>query len=131
MSYWLSLVLREEREQRRVSRLRIASHLGVDPSTIVRLEKGGNTYSDDLDRYAAAYAEILGINDGRLLWRQALDRWMLEGMPPVQADSPAERVTRIVEETARQAQAQRQARGQESPQPPQSTPSKPRKRAAG
>lgn len=142
MSYWLADALRATREAAKVSRNAIAKRLDVDPSTVFRLEKGAGL-TRDVERYVAAYAELCGVEDGRQLWRDALNRWMDHGAPPqvswmTDADPPPqgdpgsssapERIAREIRETEQREKAKR-AREPDSGQAGRSATR--RRRAAG
>ena len=81
MSYWIATALHDERRAVDIGESDMATSLGVDWRTIRRLETGA-TMGRDIDRAVAAYAHVLGLDDGRSLWRRALDRWQREGAPP-------------------------------------------------
>ena len=81
MTYWIGDVLQEEREAAGVTTAQVATALDVDERTIKRLELG-QTMGRDIDRTVAAYAYLIGIEDGRDLWREALERWSRDGSPP-------------------------------------------------
>lgn len=90
MGYWIATVLRDRREAAGISEQDAATTVlqpradGKKPSsrTIKRLETGA-TMPPDLDQRVAGYAYLLGLDDGRELWREALERWDAEGSPPV------------------------------------------------
>lgn len=73
LRYWIGLVLRDERERAKIDPERMARVIGVSKRTIKRVEDGDSW--SDIDLYVAGYAYALGIDDGRLLWQQAIERW--------------------------------------------------------
>ena len=81
MSYWIAHVLQQARERAGVSEGDIGTSLGVNWRTIRRLE-AGTTMGRDIDHYVAGYAHLLGLEDGRALWREALRYWDKDGAPP-------------------------------------------------
>lgn len=81
MSYWIALVLMEERERAGLSERQIATSFDVNPRTIQRLEKGASM-GRDIDRFVAGYAHLLGYEDARDLWAAAVKRWRSEGSAP-------------------------------------------------
>ena len=68
MSYWIGMTLKEARERVGISRQDIARPLGVNDVTIKRLESG-RSMGRDIDHAVAAYAFVLGLEDGRQLWQ--------------------------------------------------------------
>jgi transcriptional regulator with XRE-family HTH domain len=130
MSYWLAHVLREAREQRHISRLKAATLLGIDPSTLVRLEKG-SSYPAEIDRYVAGYAKILDIKDGRELWEMALEKWRRDGAPPMLTeDLENETTIEQMDRRLREMQAREQAKGPRRSDPASGSATR-RRRAAG
>lgn len=81
LSYWIARVLQDAREEANCTTRDVGTSLDVDERTIKRLERGG-TMGRDIDRFVAGYAFVLGYDDGRELWQQALHRWQREGAPP-------------------------------------------------
>lgn len=105
MSYWLAATLQSEREAAGISRDLMALSLGVGRRTIDRLEAGSPALPPNLHLYMAGYAHVLGIDDGRELWRRALANWDANGKPPqFKPEGSAALVARAVREAARQAQ---------------------------
>lgn len=82
MSYWLATTLKEAREHAGLSREDIARPLGVNGVTIKRLESG-QSMGRDVDQYVAAYAFVLGLEDGRELWEKATRDYRRHGSPPM------------------------------------------------
>jgi hypothetical protein len=112
MSYWLAHVLRSERERAKISRNAIVRILNVDPSTVFRLEVG-QTLPHDVDRYVAAYAKALKLEDGRELWHQALRTWMTEGAPPVLSEElEAAPETQLLQREIREAEMRERAKAE-------------------
>lgn len=109
MSYWLAHALREKRQQAKVSVRAIAQILGADQSTIWRIEKG-QTIPREVDRYVAAYAKALGLEDGRALWRLALEAWMEGGNPPILTEDLGQEEMQQLEREIRETELRDQAR---------------------
>lgn len=102
MSYWLATTLKEAREREGLSRADIARPLGVNDVTIKRLESG-RSMGRDIDRYVAAYAFVLGLEDGRVLWEKATRDYRRHGSPPlfsVKEGSPAYAFAQALREVA-------------------------------
>lgn len=72
MLYWLGQACRRAREEKGLSRVKVARHLNRDPSTLFRFE-AGETWPDYIDRVLAGYAELTGLRDGRVLWAEACE----------------------------------------------------------
>lgn len=109
-SYWIAQTLRAEREAAGIPLRSISSVLDVHERTLERLEdlsEPEKGYGQDIDRYVAAYAYLLGLKDPRELWQRALERWRAEGSTPdFSADLPGARFLRpIREQTQRSAPA--------------------------
>lgn len=95
LAYWIATVLNDAREKAHVKEEEAATTLGVVVRTIRRLENRDGeapTLGRDINRYVAAYAWLLGMDDGRDLWERALKRWRSHGTAPVftPSDAPAE-----------------------------------------
>lgn len=120
MSYWIARTLNRVRTRAGIHERTMAELMGVDARTIKRWEAGDSFgRRSELDRAIAGYAYVLGMEDGRELWQDALDWWRAEGAPPefIPVEGPA----------AAFAEAIRlEALRQKKP----ATPSKPSKRAA-
>lgn len=111
MSYWLAGVLREQRKAHGIRPSELAGLVKRDQSTISRIEKG-KSLPPDIDRYVAAYAQLSGLEDGRVLWQRALEKWWQEGSPPVlierlETESEVQRLERDLQETAARERAKR------------------------
>lgn len=133
MSYWLALVLHDRRKEKGISPAKLAALADVDQSTITRFEQG-QSLPPEVDRYVAAYAQLLGIEDSRELWLLALEKWRREGAPPVlsellAAESDVERLERELRETQFREQARREH--QERTQSDKKARSNHNRRAAG
>lgn len=82
LSYWIGRTLKRTREEAGISVSDIARPLGIENITITRLE-AGKRFGRDMDRYIAGYAFVLGLEDGRELWKRALADYYRHGTPPV------------------------------------------------
>ena len=82
LAYWICTILRRERLRLGVSEQEMGTSLGVNRRTIQRLEQG-QTMGRDIDYFVAGYAYVLGLDDGRELWRDALDAWRKDGKAPI------------------------------------------------
>lgn len=93
LSTYLGHLLEEKRTKADpyISRAKIARLLVVTEQTVERLElKPG--LPPDVDRYVAGYARLLGIDDPRDIYLEAIDRWKKHGpRPRVSADEPLQR----------------------------------------
>lgn len=99
MIYWLARTLREARQGAGVSLAYIVTILrtqgqDISESTLSRLEKPkplppkgeDQSYPKAIERIVAAYAQALGMTDGRLLWERALRSWQDCGGAPIVGD---------------------------------------------
>lgn len=116
LSYWISLTLKSAREAAGVEEGDLARILGVSENTIKRIEKEQSFDRGSIDTYLAGYAYVLGIDDPRLFWEQAIDRWHREGAAPEfkPPDGPAAAFARAIQDQARR---QSQSRGDTSKKP--------------
>lgn len=87
MGHWLGLVMREHREREGFKASRVAGLCDADQSTVTRFEKGVH-WPGHIDQILAAYAQVLNVEDPRLFYAQALDRWHEEGEAPVIEPDP-------------------------------------------
>jgi transcriptional regulator with XRE-family HTH domain len=111
LSYWISETLKSARVSAGISEDDLARVRGVSGNTIRRLEKEESFDRGTIDRYLAGYAYVLGIDDPRKLWEQALTWWYVEGAAPEFSppDGPAQAFARAIQVQARR---QRQARAE-------------------
>jgi transcriptional regulator with XRE-family HTH domain len=111
MRYWLSCTLKEVRERAGQKPKTVAELAGVDASTISRFENN-QAWPQKIDRMVAAYAMLSGVDDGRDLWHEAVERFRAQGGAPVLGElSSAQKSLRLALEAA-----QRQSPyGDESP----------------
>lgn len=104
MNFWLGRLLRELREERRVSRSQIAPHVPgregkpVDVSTLSRFENG-DTWTPSPDATVAAYARMCEA-DPRELWVRAANDFLRKGAAPIAGRqlTPQERALYLAEE---------------------------------
>lgn len=111
MSYWIGQTLKEEREKAGLEKADVARPLGVNDITIKRLESGRGM-GRDIDHYVAAYAYVLGLEDGRELWGRALDRYKRHGSAPmftVPVGSPAEAFAQAIRDVVLRRRAEADA----------------------
>jgi transcriptional regulator with XRE-family HTH domain len=73
----------EARRAAGASYARVADVVGVDTNSIRRFEGGKIWPSHTLEAYAAGYAEIINMRDGRELIQRALDLWLEHGKRPM------------------------------------------------
>jgi transcriptional regulator with XRE-family HTH domain len=85
MLYWLTQAAKELREEADRKQVHIAATMSIDQSTIYRFEQG-RAWPRQTDLVIAAYAEDLGIDDARAIWRRALEMWDAQGEAPTVAD---------------------------------------------
>lgn len=90
MSYWMAWALKDARVRAGIGSAKMATSLDVNERTIKRLEEGKSLagHKLDMESAVAGYAYVLGIEDGRELWRRAIDEWMKHGSPPVHVSDP-------------------------------------------
>ena len=100
-SYWLAEVCRAARDTASVSISAVAELARVDRSTIHRFETLG-VWPRHPDVYIAAYAEALGLPDGRDLWSIALNAWRQHGSAPSLPKAPLEKVRQTAEALERE-----------------------------
>ncbi len=81
LRYWLGLVMCEKREAAAIKRRHIAEHVDVDQVTIKRFEEGQRE-TTGVDQVLAAYAALLGEEDPRTYYADAVSRWRRDGEPP-------------------------------------------------
>lgn len=122
MGYWIATVLRDRREAAGISEQDAATTVlqpradGKKPNsrTIKRLETGA-TMPSDLDQRVAGYAYLLGLDDPRELWREAMDRWDAEGTHPVfiPVQGPAAAFAEAIRMQSLRRRAERPAPGEE------------------
>lgn len=115
MSYWIAKTLHRARTQAGIQERTMAELLDVDYRTIKRWEAGDSFgRKTELDRAVAGYAYVLGHEDGRELWREALEWWLEEGSPPefVPGDGPAAAFAAALREAAIREASLRQREGQ-------------------
>ena len=105
MSYWIATALRLRRTQADISESDVATALGVNWRTIRRLESG-RSMGRDIDKFVAGYAYLLGLEDPRVIWDDALKMWRHKGsaapMPTMEHGPPAAFAEAIRAETQRQ-----------------------------
>lgn len=73
------------RKSKGASTAKVADLVGLGEPMIKRFEKGKHFPSKNLERYAAGYASIAGI-DPREVMRLAIDYWEDLGEPPLDAE---------------------------------------------
>ena len=78
---WLSETAKAARQDARVNRETVAGLADVNGVTIKRFEENETRSPPNLDILIAAYARACGIEDGRVLYQAAIDRWMQHSEP--------------------------------------------------
>lgn len=78
---WLSETAKAARENAGVNRETVAGLADVNGVTIKRFEGSETRSPPNLDILIAAYARACGIEDGRTLYQDAVDRWMQHSEP--------------------------------------------------
>lgn len=81
MSYWLGRAARKWRDDARVTR-RAITEIGNFESSTVRDFESGKTLVKDADYYIASYVKAIpDLDDGRLVWKMAIDDFLNRGKP--------------------------------------------------
>lgn len=81
MLHWLARAAKRLREHAGRKQVHIAAALDRDQSTIYRFEQNGMPdgpffgWPGETDAYIAAYADDLGIQDPKEIWKLALEMW--------------------------------------------------------
>jgi transcriptional regulator with XRE-family HTH domain len=87
----------EIRTRAGASQARVADLAGLGEASIYRFEQGKNFPQNNLERYAAAYAALEGI-DPRELFARVIGYWLQFGNPPLIADDEQRRLSEYSEE---------------------------------
>lgn len=106
LRYWLGLLMCEKRDAAGFKRRHVSTLLDVDPVTIERFEKNLKR-TEDVDQVLAAYAQLLGDDEPRDYYLQALALWHCEGddaAPRLEGDD----ATRFEAEARLEAQRRRE-----------------------
>lgn len=102
---WFALAARATREAADAPPEEVAGVLRMNAETIKRFEKALH-WPKEPDQFAAAYAHVAGLDDGRAIYQLALDLWHEHGTKPLLGRrdepedglGPAQRVERIIRE---------------------------------
>ena len=78
---WLSETAKAARQEARVNRETVAGLADVNGVTIKRFEENETRSPPNLDILIAAYARACGLEDGRVIYQAAIDRWMQHSEP--------------------------------------------------
>jgi hypothetical protein len=112
MSYWLGVALKEARQAQNIPIRTLAGILQMDYRTLEALEgdlgEEKQTYQN-VDRRIAAYGYVLGYDDPREVWIDALERWYSHGGVPNISDGLPEQALSFLRPLREQARRQRQA----------------------
>lgn len=80
-SVWLSEVCKDARHEANINAELVAGYAGVTSTTVKRFEDTGAGTVTGQSRLVAAYAKACDIEDGRDLYRAAMERWFEHSEP--------------------------------------------------